>query len=82
MGILVVGITLWVIWKIWGVLFEGKSVGEEFSPKPYVEKKLRGWILEKEQILANPGSTEEERRDAINDIEHFSRVLKGMGVEI
>lgn len=82
MGILIILVTLWVIWKAWGIMFDGKSVDKELNPKPYVVKKLKDWMTEKEQILANPESTEKQRQDAIYDIEHFSRILKGMGVEV
>ena len=78
MGILIILVTLWVIWKAWGVMFEGKSM---VNPKPYTVKKLKEWRSQAEAKMTDPESTETQRREALRDIEFFSKVLKEMGVE-
>ena len=79
MGILIILVTLWVIWKIWGVMFDGKKV--VVNPKPYTIKRVREWRSQAEAKMTDPNLSEEQRRDALRDIEFFSKVLKEMGVE-
>jgi len=79
MGILIILVTLLVIWKAWGVMFEGKRV--TVNPKPYTVKKLKEWRSQAEAKMTDPESTETQRREALRDIEFFSKVLKEMGVE-
>ena len=79
MGILIILLTLLVIWKAWGVMFEGKRV--TVNPKPYTIKKVKEWRSQAEAKMTDPNLSEEQRRDALRDIEFFSKVLKEMGVE-
>jgi lipopolysaccharide/colanic/teichoic acid biosynthesis glycosyltransferase len=80
MGILIIVLTLWVIWKAWGIVFDGKRV--TVNPKPYTVEKIREWRSLAEAKMTDPKLSEEQKRDALRDIEFFSKVLTEMGVEV
>ena len=82
MGIFIIVLICILIWKGWGVVFDGK-------PNPIKEIKvssrnrLQRWLHEAEEVLRNPDSSVQQREDAIRDIEYFSRVLRNdFGVEV
>lgn len=78
MGLLILGLTIYVIWVVWGKLFEPKK-DEQPTLKKWSAGRLENWISEAENVLRDPRSTDKERKDAIRDIDTFSGILNKWG---
>lgn len=73
-------VTCAVIWVIWGAAFDpepkkGRVERAISHPGRWSKRVMCGWIVDAEEVLHDPMSTEEEKEKAMRDIDVFSRFV-------